>query len=193
MTHGALAASKQATSSKQSPHGPAHKWHSSGFGFHKKSMVSASAAGNQEILALRPPKHSRNGTRTGFVHTKKGSIDFGAAKAVGGGGLVHQPLANKLMTHFEKLRSPGHHSRSPKLAASGASVHLRNQSGPFFGLHDIAPHTQTGKSKFIGLSPRRRKASRSDNRVIIKSVDRPSQSTPGKYCWMESREKNVTS
>jgi hypothetical protein len=102
MTHGALAASNQALiSKKQSPHGPAQKWHSSGFGFHKKSMVNASSS-NQEILALRPPKHSRNGSRTGFLHTKNGSTDFGAAKAVG--GLLHQPAASQLMARYEKLK-----------------------------------------------------------------------------------------
>jgi len=82
------------TKKQPSPTYSPQKWHSSGFGFHKKSTVSALST-NQDIPALRPPKHSRNGTlhntqkEIGFLTTKKVSIDFGAPKTVS--SPLHQP------------------------------------------------------------------------------------------------------
>jgi hypothetical protein len=87
---------KQGTKKQQSPRSSStKKWHSSGFGFHKKSTVSAAATNQGEIPALRPPKNSRNAPQLSFHRSKKENIEHnGAPKPVG--SPLYQPVAGSL-------------------------------------------------------------------------------------------------
>lgn len=140
MAHGTVSAPTQgAITKKQSPTDfSPRKWHSSGFGFHKKSTVSALST-NQDIHAVRPPQHSRNGTQRGSLLTKKQSIDLGVPKTAG--SPPHQPPALQAGTlyDFSQLKALPR-SRGPR-RATRASVHLRTQPNSFFQSYDVTPHT----------------------------------------------------